>query len=86
MDGGKRSWQEDGAMSAHLDRDLSHSPYSCWIIPNDAAGTANVGCFGTVPTLERFISKYRIEGEAVDRNGGAIPPASPGGSIEEEPS
>ena len=67
------TWPQDDAISAYLDRDLPHAPYSCWIFPKNKLGTANVGCFGTFPTLERFISKYEIEGEVVDRNGGSIP-------------
>jgi len=67
------TWPEDDAIYAYIDRDLPSEPYSCWIFPKNDAGTANVGCFGTVPTLERFISKYKIEGEIVEKNGGAIP-------------
>ena len=67
------TWPEDDAIYAIIDRDLPSEPYSCWIFPKNERGTANVGCFGTVPTLEAFISKYRIEGEIVEKNGGAIP-------------
>lgn len=67
------TWPCDDAIYAYIDRDLPHGPYSCWIFPKNEAGTANVGCFGTFPTLERFISKYEIEGEVVEKNGGAIP-------------
>ena len=67
------TWPEDDAIYAIIDRDLPSEPYSCWIFPKNGVGTANVGCFGTVPTLEAFISKYRIEGEIVEKNGGAIP-------------
>jgi digeranylgeranylglycerophospholipid reductase len=80
------TWPEDDAIYAYIDHDLCphdhdssttqsqncHS-YSCWIFPKNERGTANVGCFGTFPTLERFISKYGIEGEVVEKNGGAIP-------------
>lgn len=74
-------WPEDDAIYAYIDRDLCPQPsrtkncrsYSCWIFPKSERGTANVGCFGTFPTLERFISKYKIEGEVVEKNGGAIP-------------
>ncbi|MHC1594029.1 MAG: geranylgeranyl reductase family protein [Methanotrichaceae archaeon] len=65
------TWPEDDAIYAYLDKDLS--PYSCWIFPKNERGTANVGCFGTASILRRFISKYRIEGEILNRNGGAIP-------------
>ncbi len=67
------TWPEDDAIYAIIDRDLPSEPYSCWIFLKNERGTANVGCFGTVPTLEAFISKYRIEGEIVEKNGGAIP-------------
>ncbi len=66
------TWPEDDAIYAYIDHDL-HNSYSCWIFPKGERGTANVGCFGTFPTLERFISKYEIEGEVVEKNGGAIP-------------
>jgi len=66
------TWPEDDAIYAYIDRDL-HNSYSCWIFPKNGRGTANVGCFGTFPTLERFISKYKIEGEVVEKNGGSIP-------------
>jgi digeranylgeranylglycerophospholipid reductase len=67
------TWPQDDAIYAIIDRDLPHKPYSCWIFPKNEAGTANVGCFGSVPTLERFISKYGLEGEVVEKTGGAIP-------------
>lgn len=67
------AWPQDDAIYAYIDHDLPKSPYSCWIFPKNEAGTANVGSFGTVPTLEAFISKYRIEGEIVEKNGGSIP-------------
>ena len=80
------TWPEDDAIYAYIDHDLcphDHDStttqsqncysYSCWIFPKSERGTANVGCFGTFPILERFISKYGIEGEVVERNGGAIP-------------
>jgi digeranylgeranylglycerophospholipid reductase len=75
-------WPEDDAIYAYLDHDLCpHATgttqkcrtYSCWVFPKNERGTANVGCFGTFPTLERFVSKYRIAGEVVEKNGGAIP-------------
>lgn len=67
------AWPEDEAIYAYIDHDLPKRPYSCWIFPKNERGTANVGCFGTFPTLERFISKYKIKGEVVEKNGGAIP-------------
>ncbi len=74
------TWPFDDAIYAYIDHDLgphnsptTHNSYSCWIFPKNERGTANVGCFGTVPTLERFISKYKIEGEVLEKNGGAIP-------------
>jgi len=68
------TWPEDDAIYAYIDHDLRPSnSYSCWIFPKNERGTANVGCFGTVPTLESFISKYKIEGEVLEKNGGAIP-------------
>jgi digeranylgeranylglycerophospholipid reductase len=74
------TWPEDDAVYAYIDHDLGpesphtiHNSYSCWIFPKNERGTANVGCFGTFPVLERFISKYKIEGEVVEKNGGAIP-------------
>jgi digeranylgeranylglycerophospholipid reductase len=66
------TWPEDDAIYAYIDHDL-HNSYSCWIFPKNERGTANVGCFGTFPTLERFISKYKIKGEVVEKNGGSIP-------------
>jgi len=75
-------WPEDDTIYAYIDHDLcplgsrttqNCYSYSCWIFPKSEVGTANVGCFGTFPTLERFISKYGIDGEIVERNGGAIP-------------
>ena len=75
-------WPQDDAIYAYLDHDLCpHATsttqncrsYSCWIFPKNELGTANVGCLGTFPTLERFISKYKIEGEVVEKNGGSIP-------------
>lgn len=67
------TWQKDDAIYAYLDHDLPHAPYSCWVFPKNEKGTANVGCFGKVPALEAFISKYKIEGEIIEKNGGAIP-------------
>lgn len=74
------TWPADDAVYAYIDHDLGpESPhtvsnsYSCWIFPKSERGTANVGCFGTFPILERFISKYGIDGEVVEKNGGVIP-------------
>jgi digeranylgeranylglycerophospholipid reductase len=67
------TWPADDAIYAYIDHDLPHEPYSCWIFPKNERCTANVGCFGTVQTLERFISKYKIDGKVVEKNGGAIP-------------
>lgn len=76
------TWPEDDAIYAYIDHDLCpHDSsntqncysYSCWIFPKNERSTANVGCFGTFPVLERFISKYKIDGEVVEKNGGAIP-------------
>jgi len=64
-------WPKDDAIYAYLDKDIS--PYSSWIFPKVETGTANVGCFGTPSQLRRFIEKYEIKGEVLEKNGGAIP-------------
>jgi len=65
------TWSRDSTIYAYLDKDVS--PYSCWIFPKNETGTANVGCFGTVSVLQKFISKYQIQGNILKKNGGAIP-------------